>query len=188
MIVTIILGSIVQGVTGQGNLNVAFRPSFNFPTKDLGETELKQGGGFETTFSYRFISEFAAYAGWGWNTFNPKESTTVAHFEETGYRFGIQHIRALSEKSKLNFAFSAGIVMNHIETENDDGDIIDDSGHGIGWEIEVGLGIPLNERWQIEPDIRYHALSRNISDGGIERSVDLNYLSVGVAVCWTLIQ
>ena len=178
---------MVQLTQAQGQLNVTFRPSFNFPVKDLGSTELKKGGGFEATVSYRFIPRVAAYAGWGWNTFDPKQSeNSVAHFEETGYRFGLQFIHPLSTESKLNILLSAGGVGNHIETENDQGDIIDDTGHGLGWEVDVALSIPLNDRWQVVPGVRYHALSRETMIGTVKESVDLNYISVGVGVSWTL--
>ena len=179
---------IVQSTQAQGQLNVTFRPSFNFPVKDLGSTELKKGGGFEATISYRFIPRLAAYAGWGWNTFGPQQSdNSVAHFEETGYRFGLQVIQPLNTESKLNILLSAGGVGNHIETENEQGDIVNDTGHGLGWEIDAALSIPLNDRWQIIPGIRYHALSREMTNGTVKESVELNYLSVGIGVSWTLV-
>jgi hypothetical protein len=179
---------IVQLTQAQGQLNVTFRPTFSFPVKDLGATELKKGGGFEATVSYRFIPRLAAYAGWGWNTFRPEQSdNSIEHFEETGYRFGLQFIHPLNTESKLNILLSAGGVGNHIETENEQGDIIYDTGHGLGWEVDAALSIPLNDRWQIVPGIRYHALSREMTNGTAKESVDLNYISVGVGVSWTLV-
>ena len=187
-IVVMLTMLIGQSTQAQHQFNVTFRPSFNFPVKDLGSTELKKGGGFEATVSYRFIPRLAAYAGWGWNTFGPKQSdNSVAHFEETGYRFGLQFIHPLTTESKLNILLSAGGVGNHIETENEQGDIIYDTGHGLGWEVDAALSIPLNDRWQIVPGIRYHALSREMMDGTVKESVDLNYVSVGVGVSWTLV-
>ena len=183
--VAIIMSSVYQ-LHAQGKFNVGFRPSFSFPLNDLGTTELNRGGGFEATFSYRFVPSFAAYAGWGWNTFKPEESVSIAHFEETGYRFGLQFIQPFGSESKLKVLLSAGAIVNHIETENDEGDIIDDSGHGMGWEVDAGLSIPLSDSWQIVPGIRYHALPREIANGGNVESVDLNYLSIGVTVSWTL--
>jgi hypothetical protein len=177
-----------QFAYAQGQLNTTFRPGFHFPVKDLGSTALKRGGGFEVTISYRFIPHLAAYAGWGWDTFTPEKSDdSVAHFKETGYRFGLQFIQPLSSESKLNLLLSLGGTGNHIETESDGGDIIDDTGHGLGWETEAALSILLNKRWQIIPGIRYHALSREITKGVITESVDLYYISVGVGVSWTLV-
>ncbi len=172
----------------QDQLNVTFRPCFNDPVKNLGSTDLKNGGGFEVSFSYRFIPRLAAYAGWGRNSFNPENSdNSVDHFQETGYRFGLLFIHPMSSESKFNILLSAGGVFNHIETENDDGDIIDDTGHGLGWEVEAALSIMLNKRWQIVPGFRYHALTRDITIGAVKESVDLNYVSLGVGVSWTLV-
>lgn len=174
---------------GQGLLNVAFRPSSSTPLKDFGTTNLKKGGGFEANISYQFYQGFTIYGGWGWNIFLPEgDSAPFDHFEETGYRFGVQRIQPLSKESKLNFLISGGAVLNHIETEDDDGEIIDDSGHGIGWEADIGISIPLNEKWQIVPGVRYHALSREVVTDGIAESVDLDYIAIGVSVSWTLVQ
>lgn len=172
----------------QGLLNVAFRPSHSVPLKDLGTTSLKKGGGFEVDLSYQFVDGFTVYGGWGWNLFVPEDdAASFDRLEETGYRVGIQRIQPLSKRSKLSFLFGAGVVLNHIEIEDND-DIIDDTGHGVGWEGEVGLSIPLNESWQIVPGVRYHALSREMMSDGIYTPVDLNYVAIGVAVTWTLVQ
>jgi opacity protein-like surface antigen len=185
MLITLCMAQVVHA---QGKVNATFRPSVNFPVKDLGTTELKSGGGFEVNFSYRFMNKLSAYAGWGWSSFSPKQSENiVSHYEENGYRIGLQFIQPLSAESKLNLHLGAGGVGNHIEAENDEGDILDDSGHGMGWEVEAGLSIPVSKRWQIVPGIRYHSLSRDMTIDDREESVDLNYLSVGVGVSWTLV-
>jgi hypothetical protein len=178
---------MVQGVHAQRKLNVTFRPGFNYPVNDLGSTEIKNGGGFEFNFSYGFVSRFAAYAGWGWSSFSPAASDNpVSHYEENGVRFGLQFIQPLSTTSQLNLHLNAGGVGHHIESEDAEGEIIDDSGHGLGWEVEAALSFPLNKRWQIVPGIRYHSLSRNITTAGVLESVDLNYISLGVGVSWML--
>jgi hypothetical protein len=190
MVITVLIMTLFMArmAQAQGKLNATFRPSANFPVKDLGTTELKNGGGFEVNFSYRFLYQLSAYAGWGWSSFSPKGSENiVSHYEENGYRFGLQFIQPLSSESKLNLHLSAGGVGHHIEAENEEGDIIDDSGHGIGWEVEAGLSIPVSKRWQIVPGIRYHSLSREMMIGTTKESVDLSYVSVGVGVSWTLI-
>ena len=189
MVVTMLMIlSMAQVAQGQGKVNATFRPSVNFPVKDLATTELKSGGGFEVNFSYRFMPKLSAYAGWGWSSFSPKQSENiVSHYEENGYRVGLQFIQPLGAESKLNLLLGAGGVGNHIEAENDEGDLLDDSGHGMGWEVEAGLSIPVSKRWQLVPGIRYHSLSRDMMIDDREESVDLNYLSVGVGVSWTLV-
>lgn len=180
---------MASSIDGQGLLNVAFRPSASVPVQDLGNTALKMGGGFEATVSYQFLRGFTMYGGWGWNTFHPEDDQSFfEHIEETGYRFGVQRIQPLSEDSRLNFLLTAGAIWNHLEAENTDGDIIDDSGHGLGWEADLGIAIPLNQRWQIVPGVRYHALSRDLNTDGVSQPVDLNYISIGVAVSWILVE
>lgn len=179
---------MLQLVHGQGQLNVTFRPSFNDPIKNMGGIALQQGGGFGATISYCFIPRLAGYGGYGHSTFNPeKSSTLIDHITESGYHLGLQFLQPFSRESKLKWLLSAGAVFNHIETEDNDGEIIDDSGHGFGWEAGVGLSIPLNKRWQLIPDFRYHELPADMSNGTATESVDLHYISIGVGVSWTLV-
>ena len=189
MVITMLMPLFMALVApAQGKFNATFRPSVNLPVKDLGTTEIKNGGGFDVTLSYRFLPKLSAYAGWGWSSFSPKQSENiVSHYEENGYRFGLQFIQPLSAASPLNLHLSAGAVGHHIEAENEDGDILDDSGHGMGWEVEAGLSIPVSKRWQLVPGIRYHSLSREMTIETRKESVDLNYISVGVGVSWTLV-
>jgi len=191
-ITTVILILLVfSSAKAQNNLSITFRPGANFPVKDMGATKLNNGGGFEATVAYKFIPNLAVYGGWGWNQFSEKESTAdlKLQFEETGYTFGLQFIHPLCAESKLNFMIGAGGIYNHIETENNNGDIINDTGHGLGWQADAGLSIPIghHNRWQIMPTVRYHALSRDmtISDG-TQTTADLNYFSAGVGVIWTI--
>lgn len=174
----------------QHAFNLTFRPAANFPVKDLGETRLNAGGGFETTLSYRFLSHIDIYAGWGWNMFSQKESAAGLknEFNETGYKFGFHFIHPLSAESKLNFMIGGGGIYNHIETENEEGDIINDTGHGLGWECDAGLWIPVghHNRWHLIPSVMYHELSRDINMEEINTTVDLNYFSIGLGVSWTL--
>src|SRR6185369_12874110 len=64
----------------QNNLSITFRSATNFPTKDLGATKLRSGGGFETTIACNVMPHLEAYAGWGWNAFNGIKSTVDLQF------------------------------------------------------------------------------------------------------------
>ena len=75
-----------------------------------------------------------------------------------------------------------GGTYNHIETENNEGKIIDDTGHGFGWQLGAGVGIPLGKKLQLIPEVRYRSLSRDISIGDGSRPVDLNYISAGAGL------
>lgn len=180
MLLVIAMLCVSQNVIAQDRWNIEFRPGVNFATQKLGEAKLKTGYGFEGTLAYRFMAHFSAYAGWSWNKFgsDQKMEGTTLGFEETGYTFGLQYKHPIGN-SKINFLARAGGLYNHIEVEQGD-DIISDSGHGLGWQAEGGLAIPLGKNWDLMPGIRYRSLARDVMVNNISTPVNLNYISVGV--------
>jgi hypothetical protein len=64
------------------------------------------------------------------------------HFEEKDYTFGLHYKHAFAPGSNYHYIPGAGGTDSHIETENTNGEIVNDSGHGIGWQIEAGFAIP----------------------------------------------
>ena len=184
-ILSILIGAILLIVSecaiAQEKWSFELKPGVNFATKNLGDANLKTGVGFEGTFAYRFMPHLAAYAGWSWNRFAADESLAGSSmdFEETGYCFGLQFIHPI-EKSKLSYMIKGGGTYNHIETENSDGTIINDTGHGLGWQIGGGITIPLSKRLLLIPEVRYRSLSRDIKVEEVSKPVDLNYISTGI--------
>lgn len=170
----------------QDKWNLELRPGFNYATKDISDADLGVGFGSELTIAYRFMPHLAAYAGWSYNNFAVDQSFAGADasFEETGYTFGLQFIHPIGE-SNISYLVRAGGTYNHIEIENNDGDITIDSGHGLGWQAEAGLVIPLSEKFSLLPSLRYRSLNRDIEIENVSTSVDLNYLSVGVGLSWS---
>lgn len=170
----------------QDKWSLEFRPGVDFATKDISDADLGLGFGFEGTIAYRFMPHLAAYGGWSWNHFAVDKSFAVtdASFEETGYTFGLQFIHPIGE-SDISYLVRAGGTYKHIEIENDNGDIIIDSGHGFGWQAEAGLSIPLSEKFSLLPSVRYRSLSREIEIENVSTSVQLNYFSVGVGLSWS---
>ena len=170
----------------QDKWSLEFRPGVDYATQDIADADLGIGFGAELTIAYRFMPHLAAYAGWSYNNFAVDQSFAGpdASFEETGYTFGLQFIHPIGE-SGLSYLVRAGGTYNHIEIENNDGDIIIDSGHGLGWQAEAGLVIPLSEKFSLLPSLRYRSLNRDIEIENVSTSVDLNYLSVGVGLSWS---
>jgi hypothetical protein len=170
----------------QDRLSVEFRPSASFATNDLGGADIGAGGGFEATVAFRFMPHFSVYAGWGWNAFRSDDSFagTNTNFEETGYTYGIQFIHPLPT-TKISYMIRAGAVSNHIEVEDDQGEIVADSGHGLGWQAECGLAIPVGKNWRLIPGVRYRSLSRDVNYGSTTTPLDLRYISLGMGVNWT---
>ncbi len=170
----------------QNKWSLEFRPGVDYATQDIADADLGIGFGAELTIAYRFMPHLAAYAGWSYNNFAVDQSFagSDASFEETGYTFGLQFIHPIGE-SGLSYLVRAGGTYNHIEIENNSGDIIIDSGHGLGWQAEVGVVIPLNDKFSLSPSVRYRSLNREITINNSNTSVDLNYLSVGVGLSWS---
>ena len=177
---------VLNSLSAQDKWSVALRPGVNFATKDVGDTELKTGYGAEFAVGYRFMEHLGAYVGWGWNQFKSDNSSFAGvgdtDFEETGYTFGFQFIYPIGIASNLSYLIRAGGIYNHIEVENSDGDITADSGHGLGWELGVGITMDLGNNWNLRPQVGYRALSRDIEIGTVTTDVDLNYISIGVGV------
>jgi hypothetical protein len=186
LFLTVLLSFCTTTVEAQNNWGLTFRPSANFPIKDLGDAKLKPGLGLEGAIDYKFLQNFAIYAGWGWNKFSADQSFAGSNidFAETGYRYGLSILQPIGN-TKLKYSIAAGGLYNHIEVENTNGEIISNSGHGIGWEVEAGILIPIVKQFSLIPTVRYHSLSREIKINNIATSVILNYLSVGAGLNWS---
>ena len=171
----------------QDRWNVEFRTGIDFSAGDIADVNPGAGFGFETAAAYRFMPHFAAYTGWSWNHFGTDQSFagTDASFEETGYTFGFQFIHPIGD-SEINYLIRLGGTFNHIEIENNKGDIISDSGHGLGWQAEAGIVIGLSDNISLIPGIRYRSLSRNINIDNVSNTIEMNYFSVGAGFSWSL--
>lgn len=176
-----------QTANAQRRWSAEIRPGANFATQKLGGANLNTGFGFEGSVAYRFMPHLAAYAGWSWNKFQASESLAGSNvdFVETGYLFGLQFIHPIAA-SRISYLLRAGGTYNHIETENAAGTIINDTGHGLGWQAGVGLAIPLGNRLQLIPEVRYRSLSRNMKIDNATTPVELNYVSAGVGLSFSL--
>ncbi|XLS30298.1 outer membrane beta-barrel protein [Flavobacteriaceae bacterium M23B6Z8] len=175
-----------ESALGQEKWSVEIRPKLDFPTEDLGGIDLKTGFGFELAVNYNFMEHLGAYVGWGYNTFNADDSFFAevgdTDFDETGYTFGLQFIHPIGSSENLSYLIRAGGIYNHIEFENDAGDITADSDHGLGWEVGAGLQIELGNHWSLRPQISYRALSRDLEIGSETIDINLNYISFGVGI------
>ena len=180
---TIILLSI--SLKAQEKWSLEFRPGLNFPTNDVGDTNTKIGFGFELTGAYNIMPHLAAYAGWGWNQFKGEEnfSSEDITFEETGYTFGFQIVHPIGT-SAFSYVGRAGAIYNHIELENNDGDITADTGHGFGWQVAAGVDYEFAPNLALRPMLRYRSLSRDITIEDFSTELKLNYISFGIGLAW----
>lgn len=154
------------------------------PTQDIGSDDLETGFGFEGTLRYRFLPHFGVYAGWDWMHFNPETSFAGADidFEETGYAFGVRFEHPFGEGAPLAGWIRAGGTYDHLELEDAAGDIIADSGHGLGFEAGAGVVLDVGDRLSLTPGVRYRALSRDVEIGTATTEVDLRYVALEVGL------
>jgi len=155
----------------------------SFATRDLCDADLKTGLGFEGIFHYRFMPHAGVYAGWGWNKFSADESFAGNNmdFEETGYVLGLQFKHSFGTSS-VSYYLRAGGLYNHIEIENEEGEITEDTGHGFGWQVAGGVDIPLGRNWSLTPGVKFNSLSRELEIEETTNQLDLNYISVCIGI------
>lgn len=177
---------LTSNLVADNNFGIELRPGVNYAVQDIQDAELGVGVGAELTFFYNIKPYFSIYLGWSYNNFAEDQSFIGpdGNFEETGYTFGFQYLKQISE-TILSLVIRAGGTYNHIEIENNKGEIVIDSGHGLGWQVETGLKINISEKFSLIPSIRYRALNRVIKIDQVDTPVDLNYLSLGLGFNWT---
>ena len=184
-LVLLLFTGLLMVLTGklqaQDYWTVEVRPGMNLATGDLGNTSLDPGFGFEANIAYNFMEHLGVYGGWGWNKFASKDSDVELDFEQTGYTFGLQFIHPIGD-SNLDYLIRGGGIYNHIEVENSDGDIIADSGHGLGWEVGVGLNLNIGQKLDLRPQIGYRTLTQDLKMGDTSTEVDMNYIALGLGV------
>lgn len=196
MLISLIVGFLLplsaqsittDGTAGQDRWSFELRGGAAFTVDKLAGAEPGTGAGFDAAFTYRFLPHLSAYAGWGWNRFPSDNSSLGAgiDFEETGYAFGLQFVHPL-ESYGVSYMLRAGGLYNHIEAENGSGDIIGDSKHGLGWQAEAGLVIPLSSTTRIVPTLRYRSLERRLTVASVTADAHLQYVTAGIGIDWTL--
>ncbi|RMG79159.1 MAG: opacity protein [Bacteroidetes bacterium] len=149
--------------------------------KELSNTSLNAGGGFEILLHYRFMTHLGAYAGWGWNKL-PAENSFAGDdvcFEETGYVFGLQFMHPIGD-SPFSYYVRGGGLYNHIETENAEGDIINDTGHGLGFQLASGVNYYLGKNWNLTGGVKFNSLNRDADFEGVSKSLDYQYISLRI--------
>jgi opacity protein-like surface antigen len=151
-------------------------------TQELAENaDLGMGLGLEAMAIYGIVPYVEAYASWDWHHFPAERAFDFedVSVEETGYAAGLR-FRFPMGSSGISYLFRAGGTFNHIEIESDEGDIIGDTDHGLGWELGAGLIIPLGEHWRLSPGARYRALSKGVDfdDGSVD--AELTYVAIDV--------
>jgi hypothetical protein len=153
-----------------------------FQTKEFVEG-IRMGFGFEGTFQYRFLPSTSVYAGWGWNWLSTELTVSENNmdYEETGYVLGLDFSQPIGS-TNMSYYVRAGALYNHIESENSDGDILDDSGHGLGFQLAGGIYFDLGSGWSLTPGLKFNSLSREIDLEETSGTIDYQYLSARIGI------
>lgn len=152
-------------------------------SNDLAGASLNTGLGFEVILQYRFMPYTSVYGGWGYSHFNANESFagTDVDFEQTGYILGLQFLYPHGN-SPVSYFVRAGLLYSHIETENNNGDIISDTGHGLGFQVTGGIEVALGKNWSLAPGVKFNYLSGETDLEGVNYQLDHRYVSARIGI------
>jgi opacity protein-like surface antigen len=180
---SILLTTAIFAQESQKRFGIEFNGDVSIVASDLSGSSLNTGLGFETILLYQFMPYTSVYGGWGWNHFNSNESFAGSDidFEQTGYILGLQFKQDIAT-SPIAWFIRAGALLCHIETENNDGEIISDSGHGFGWQAAGGIEVALGKNWSLTPGLKYNFLSRETEFGDVNYQLDHRYVSARLGI------
>lgn len=183
LMATFFVSSSIMAQENDKRFGLELSAGASWATSKPGNTKLNTGFGFDGLFHYRFMPHTGVYAGWGWNRFGADDSFAGPDvcFEETGYVFGLQFKHPISTWP-IAYYLRAGGLYNHIEIENSDGDIIGDTGHGLGFQLAAGIDYSLGKNWSITPGLKFNSLSGDVEIEGVTTSLNHNYLSLRVGI------
>jgi hypothetical protein len=186
-LLTLLLFAVMAGSTfaqeNEKRFGFELNTGVSVATQNPGETSLNTGFGFEGIVHYRFMPHLGAYVGWGWNRFGADESFAgnEVDFEETGYVLGIQ-FRHPFGNSPIHYFVRAGGLYNHIEIENSNGEIIHDTGHGLGWQLAGGIDLPLGTNWSFTPGLKFNLLNQDADVEGVRTELNMPYISLRIGL------
>jgi len=130
-------------------------------TQDDARDTSENGFGFGATLYIGLQEHLYAYGGWDWTRYQALEEIAGpdVDLEETGYALGLRFEHPFGD-SDIRWWARGGALIHHFEFENADGDIIEDTGHGLGWEGGAGVTVPLGSAWSLTPGVRYRSATR----------------------------
>jgi opacity protein-like surface antigen len=176
--VALLLIAGANAVQAQGGFAVEVRGGAAIPAEDMGQAELKTGGGAELTLGARVLPHVWVYGGWAYYQLrtDPPVAAAKIEVETTGYAFGAQFQHPVMERV-AGFVRAGGIVR-HVEIEDRAGDVIADSGHELGWEAGGGLNIAIGRNLALTPGVRYSTLPVTIQNV----DVDLSFVAIDIGL------
>jgi hypothetical protein len=169
----------------QQRVTVDLRAAAAVAAQKLAGTELDAGIGFGGTLAFRIQPHLHVYGGWDWLHFSADDSFAGSDrdFEETGYTFGLRFEHPVrGEEGRLAYRLEGGGTFKHIEIEDDEGELVADSDHGLGFEVGAALLMPLGDTWRFVPALRYRSLDRDFRIGSTTTDASLRYVSLELGI------
>jgi opacity protein-like surface antigen len=182
-ILSLLITGVLSAQVVEKKFGIEINGDVSFVSSDLAGASLNTGLGFETILQYRFMPFTSVYGGWGWNHFNANESFAGpdTDFEQTGYILGLQFHHPIGE-SPVSYFVRAGALYCHIETENNRGNNLSDTGHGIGWQVVGGIEVSLGKNWSLSPGLKYNSLSGETEIEGVKYQLDHRFVAARIGI------
>jgi hypothetical protein len=185
IMVPLLLALCAGSARAQNRFALEINGGAAFPTEDLGTAALKSGFGLGFTGNVRVMPHVHLYAGWDYHRFMTDELVGSNEFDidDTGYAFGAKFQHPMA--AKMDGWLRVGAMYNHVELEDQNGDIVSDTGHEFGWETGAGISIPLNDRFALMPGMRYRTYGSTLTIGNTDRQIDLSYFTAELRMAFT---
>ncbi len=153
-------------------------------TDNFGSSDLDHGVAFEFHGTYQFSRNFGMYAGVTGALFDANNDFTSRDnaIADLGYVAGLRFNGGFGQ-SRVGWRAFGGANYGEIKLYEEDTDTnIGASGHKMGWEAGAAITIDLPNDWVLSPGVTYRSRSANLRINGVDREVDLNYVTVGVGL------
>lgn len=150
-----------QAVPDDARFGFDLHATGGIATQDDARDSSEAGFGFGATLHLRLMPHLFVYGGWDWMGYQAIEEIAGpdVDLEETGYAAGLRWEHPLGA-SGITYWVRGGALIHHFELEDDAGDLLDDTGHGVGWEAAAGMGFSLGSGWSLTPGVRYRSVTR----------------------------
>ena len=178
------LAGMASSAAAQQRTTIDLRTTAVSTITDFADADLSPGVGLGATLAVRLQPHLHLYGGWDWIRFTSDASFAGADrdFEETGYTFGLRFEHPLREASRLSYRLEAGGLYKHIEIESSDGDLVSNSGHGLGFEAGAGLLFPLGDAWRLAPTVRLRSHTPSFTIGAVTTDATMRYVGLELGV------
>lgn len=165
-------------------LGIEMRFGQTITTDNFGSSDLGNGATFEFHGVYQLSRNFGLYTGVTGAIFDANNDFTSRDnlIADLGYVAGVR-LNGGFGQSRVGWRLHGGANYGEIKLYEEDTDSnIGASGHKLGWEAGAAITIDLPNEWVLSPGVTYRSRSANLRTNGIDREVDLNYVTVGVGL------